>query len=239
MRPDKQLAGLLGLTDASGTLSNAYLRVYGTGAGAGIVTDPIQFHGIADRYNLNGATALASLYADATTDTLQPAVTLRSVGSNGGHAAAFTFDLARSVVYTRQGNPAWAGQERDGISPIRSDDLFYGAASFDPQPDWVDLNKVAIPQADEQQRLLANLIGQMNLSRKPLPRFWYFPKGKKAVVVMTGDQHDCGDGHAKPVPAIRGAGPAQRFGGRLGLRQGQLLRFLRNQYGRCGGQVVD
>ena len=26
------------------------------------------------------------------------------------------------------------------------------------QPDWVDLNKVAIPQADEQQRLLANLI---------------------------------------------------------------------------------
>ncbi len=40
-------------------------------------------------------------------------MTLRSVGSNGGHAAAFTYDLARSVVYTRQGNPAWAGQERD------------------------------------------------------------------------------------------------------------------------------
>ena len=28
----------------------------------------------------------------------------------------------------------------------------------DIQPDWIDLNKVAIPQADEQQRLLANLI---------------------------------------------------------------------------------
>ena len=24
------------------------------------------------------------------------------------------YDLARSVIYTRQGNPAWAGQERDG-----------------------------------------------------------------------------------------------------------------------------
>ena len=31
------------------------------------------------------------------------------------------------------------------------------------QPDWVDLNKVAIPQADEQQHLLTNLIEQMNL----------------------------------------------------------------------------
>ena len=66
-------------------------------------------------------------------------MTLRTVGANGGQAAAFTYDLARSVVYTRQGNPAWAGQERDGIAPIRSDDLFYGAAADDPQPDWVDL----------------------------------------------------------------------------------------------------
>ena len=44
-----------------------------------------------------------------------------------------------------------------------------------------------IPQADEQQRLLANLIQQMTV--KPVPRFWYFPKGKKAVVIMTGDDH--------------------------------------------------
>ena len=62
----------------------------------------------------------------------------------------------------------------------------------DVQPDWVDLNKVAIPQADEQQRLLANLIGEMNLDKKPLPRFWYFPRGEEAVVVMTGDDHASG-----------------------------------------------
>jgi len=116
-------------------------------------------------------------------------VTLRSVGSSGGQAAAFTFDLARSVVYTRQGNPAWAGQERDGVSPRRSDDLFFGNAASDPQPDWIDLNKVAIPQADEQQRLLANLILTMAADREPLPRFWYFPRGEKAVVLMTGDDH--------------------------------------------------
>ena len=52
-----------------------------------------------------------------------------------------------------------------------------------------NLDKVAIPQADEQQRLLANLIVRMNADRKPLPRFWYLPRGEKAVVVMTGDDH--------------------------------------------------
>jgi hypothetical protein len=190
MRPDKNLAGLLGLTDAGTTLAEGYLLVStASGPGKGIVGQSIQYHGTADRYTLNGATSVASLYTNATTATSSPAVSLRSVGANGGQAAAFTYDLARSIVYTRQGNPAWAGQERDGLPPMRSNDLFYGPAAFDPQPDWVDLDKVAIPQADEQQRLLANLIIQMNFDQKALPRFWYFPRGFKAVVVMTGDDH--------------------------------------------------
>ncbi len=77
----------------------------------------MQFHGIADRYSLNGATSVADLYSTATAATTAPAVTMRSVGSQGGRAAAFTYDLAKSVVYTRQGNPAWEGQERDGTGP--------------------------------------------------------------------------------------------------------------------------
>ncbi|HKI00568.1 MAG TPA: hypothetical protein VKK31_01175 [Thermoanaerobaculia bacterium] len=181
LRPDPQLAGLLGLTPASGTLANGYLLV----SSQGIVNETIQYHGTADLYTLNGATAVAALYSNATTATANPAVTLRSVGSSGGQAAAFTYDLARSVVYTRQGNPAWAGQERDGVTPRRSDDLFFGGTSTD----WIDLTKVAIPQADEQQRLLANLVLAMNADKKPLPRFWYFPRGEKAVVLMTGDDH--------------------------------------------------
>ena len=175
MRPDPQLAGLLGITAATGTVSEGYLLA----TGQGIVGDTIQFHGTADRYTLNGATAVATLYSDATTATSNPAVTLHSVGSSGGQAAAFTYDLARSIIYTRQGNPAWAGQERDGHTPKRSSDLFY--------PDWVNLDKAQIPQADEQQRLLANLI--LNMAAKPLPRFWYLPRGEKAVVLMTGDDH--------------------------------------------------
>ena len=93
--------------------------------------------------------------------------------------------------------PTWADQKRDGkINPIRSDDLFFGDASFDPQPDWIDLNKVAIPQADEQQHLLSNMITLGNLHKKPLPRFWFLPKGLKAAVVMTGDNH--GDAGMQP-----------------------------------------
>ena len=194
MRPDSQLASLLGLTAAGSTLSNGYLVVdTSTPPGNGIVSQPMQFHGTADAYTLSGASKIATLYTNPTTASPNPAVTLRTVGTSGGHAAAFSYDLATSIVYTRQGNPAWAAQERDGSTPIRSDDKFYGAATGDPQPDWVDLNnEVSVPQADEQQRLLANLILQMNLVKKPLPRFWYFPRGKKAVVVMTGDDHGNG-----------------------------------------------
>jgi hypothetical protein len=189
MRPDPQLAGLLGLTGPTATLAEGYLSVNTTsGPGVGITDQTIQFHGTADRYGVSGAATLATLYSNATTATSNPALTLRSVGTSGGEAAAFTYDLARSLVYTRQGNPAWAGQERDGQSPIRSDDLYFGGANTD----WVNLGKVAIPQADEQQRLLANLIQHMNRDRKPLPRFWYFPGNAKAVVLATGDDHGGG-----------------------------------------------
>ncbi len=191
MAPDAALGGLLGLTFTGASFSNGYLLVDTSASpGNGIVGQPIQFHGSADLYTLAGANSVARLYSTATAATGNPAVTLRSAGL--GRAAAFAYDLATSVVYTRQGNPGWAAQERDGLAPIRSDDLFLGAAVTGPQPDWVDLGKLAIPQADEQQRLLANLILHMTAGRKPLPRFWYFPNAWKAVVVMTGDDHGNG-----------------------------------------------
>ena len=45
------------------------------------------------------------------------------------------------------------------------------------------MSKIDVPQADEQQRLLANLITEMNRDKAPLPRFWYLPRGEKAAVV--------------------------------------------------------
>ncbi|QNN52181.1 DUF4082 domain-containing protein [Nocardioides mesophilus] len=128
MRPDAQLDSLLGVTTQSGTTSNGYLAVdAATGPGAGIATDTLQFHGSAKNYTLAGAQQVARLYSSATAATAFPAVTLNDVGTSGGQAAAFAFDLASSVIQTRQGNPAWAGQERDGSAPIRSDDQFFGA----------------------------------------------------------------------------------------------------------------
>ena len=207
MRPDRALAGLLGLVPASSTLPDGYIRVETSSPpGAGITAEALQFHGVADMYRVADAATVARLCPDPDTATPNPAVTLRGPGPGGGRAAAFAFDLARSVVYTRQGNQSWAGQARGGTRPIRPHDLFFGAAGFDPRPDWVDLSRVAIPQADEQQRLLVNLIEHMNLDRKPLPRFWYFPRGLRSVVVMTGDDHLRG-GTAARFEAYKAAGP--------------------------------
>lgn len=198
MRPDMSLTSLLGISAQGSVLNNAYVRVNtAVPPGIGIVSSPLQFHGTADQYILNGAVELATFYSNLSTSLAIPAVTNRAVGTAGGHAAAFAFDLAHSVVYTRQGNPAWSGQHRSGSmlcsGPCaRSVDLFFGNAPFDPQPDWVDLNNVEIPQADEMQRFLANMISDMLASKKPLPRFWYLPRGEKAEIIMTGDDHGNG-----------------------------------------------
>ena len=195
LRPDPALAGLLGLTTAGGTLSEGYVGVdTAASPGVGIVGETMQFHGTADQYTAQpGTQVVATLYTSATTATAYPAVTLRSVGTAGGSAAAFTYDLARSVVLTRQGNPAWINENRDGQSgPNRANDLFYGAMAGDAQPDLVDLTKVAIPQADEQQRLLANVVTETTRDALPLPRFWYLPRGEKAAIVMTADNHGGG-----------------------------------------------
>jgi FlgD Ig-like domain len=189
MRPGANLASLLGLSAAGSALSNGYLKVdTGSAPGAGIVGETIQYHGAADRYTLTGgARAVATLYSDATTSTSNPAVTTRTVGE--GHASAFTYDLAQSVSLTRQGNPAWAGQDHDGDTLTRANDLFQANPGL---TDWLDKSKIQIPQADEQQRLLANIITDTTIDRTPLPRFWYFPRGDKAEVVMTGDDHGSG-----------------------------------------------
>ena len=189
MRPGNELNGLAGLGPDAGDEADGYIQINTTsGPGAGLTSESMQFHNVADRRALAGAQQIASLHSGASTGALGPAVTLHNYGGAGGQVAAFTYDLARSVVYTRQGNPEWIGDDQDGISPVRPNDLFFGGSS----EDWVNLDKVRIPQADEQQRLLANLIIQMNLDRTPLPRFWYLPNGHKAAVVMTGDDHGAG-----------------------------------------------
>jgi len=190
MRPDKKLAGLLGLTDANSTRTNQYLKLdTATTPGAGITSDSMQFKGVGDNYTLSGAVSVADFYSNASTATSNPAVSYREVGSKGGTAAAFTYDLAKSVIAQHQGNRAWAGDDRDGSAPTRTNDLFYGAKIGDNQSDWTDMNKLHIPQADEQQRLLVNVMTKAMKDTTPMPRFWYLPGDNRAAVVMAGDDH--------------------------------------------------
>ena len=100
----------------------------------------------ADSYTLGTAASLATLFSNALTGTLSPAVTLRSVGPNGGEAAAFTFDFGRLGGLYAPRQPARSGRSATMLRNYPLDDLFYGAASFDPQPDWVDLNNVSFPK---------------------------------------------------------------------------------------------
>ena len=123
MRPDKRLASLLGITDASSVQSEAYLPVNtAQEPGVSIIDQTIQYHSPTDLHTLNGAAAVASIYSSPTQSTSNPAATLHSMGTNGGQVAAFTFDLAQSIA------------------------------------DCVNLDKAAVPQADELRRLLRNII---------------------------------------------------------------------------------
>ncbi|WP_162783820.1 hypothetical protein [Devosia naphthalenivorans] len=195
VRPSGELAALSGLMPASSTLDDAYLRIDTSAPpGQGLVGETIQFHGTADIVSTTpDIRTIATLFSDATSSAIAPALTIRPIGTAGGEIAAFTFDLARSVVLLGQGNLEWAGQERDGLDPIRPNDLFFGGTGDNAEPDFVDLNKVAIPQADEQMRMLSNLITHMMRDTAPLPRFWYFPKGAKALLVMAADDHGTRD----------------------------------------------
>ncbi len=179
MRPDVRLAPLLGLERAAGSTTEGYLQVdTDHPVGQGIAAEALQFHGSAGHYHLAGAQAVAWLVNGDQACTDFPAVTLYRYGQ--GQAAMWAYDLGRSVAYMRQGNPAWANQERDGRDGVRAQDAFVG---------WIDLDRIAIPQADEQMRLLSQLISAMLADVLPLPRLWYFPGMAAGMLIATGDSH--------------------------------------------------
>jgi hypothetical protein len=112
MRPDSTMADLFGLTYVN-VRPEQNLEFFAidtsTEAGSGIVGGSLQYHGAADNYTLNGGSALAYLWNSISTPSSNPAVASRNMGY--GTAVAFTFDLAKSIVMTRQGNPAWKDSE--------------------------------------------------------------------------------------------------------------------------------
>ena len=235
MAPDAQLAGLLGLTARRHPLAEGYLLVDTTSApGNGIVGQTMQFHGSANRYTLNGATVDRHALQQRTTATGSPAVTRCAVPAparrrrspttwrrrSSTRGRAIRRGRRRSATVSRRSAPTTSSSARQPATSSRT-----GSTS----------TRSAIPQADEQQRLLANLIVAMNDSRKPLPRFWYFPNGKKAVVIMTGDDHGNG-GTAGRFDQFKALEPGRLLGRELGVRARHVVRLSVDPADRCAGR---
>ena len=122
MRPDKQLAGLLGLTDAAATLPEAYLQVQTASApGAGIVAETMQFHGTADRYTPSGATTVATLFSTATTADRQSRGHRPERRFFGGPGGGFHLRSRAVRGADPPGQPGLgrSGTRRSGADPIR------------------------------------------------------------------------------------------------------------------------
>ena len=112
-KPDSKLAPIFGLTPLGSTTSEGYIKVNNsTDIGAGIVDQTMQFHGSADNYNPGLSSVIATLYSNSVTSTGFPAVTTYHIGN--GTTVFFAYDLPKTIVYLRQGNPANANQLLDG-----------------------------------------------------------------------------------------------------------------------------
>jgi hypothetical protein len=176
IRPDPQLANVLGIIPQGSSLTNGYLSIEQSNpVGAGLTATTLPLKGSADRYTLvGGAATVATLYSNQTTATTFPAVV------RYGRTATWAFDLARSVAYTRQGDPAFAGLDRDGLAPLRTNDVFFNT---------IDKDRVNLPHADIQMRLFSRMITDLLADAMPLPRLWYFPGTVRTLVVLTLDSH--------------------------------------------------
>ena len=180
MRPDPRIEGLLGIGPRAGTVADGYFSL--KEGRWGVPNTPLQFHGTADLHrSLADDRRVGAILRGHRIDTGFPAITIRqNIGAGRGQAIGVMFDIARSVALTRQGNPALAADPTGGPAP-RAARFFAG---------YLDSANYAIPQADEQQRILVALIHESIVNKVPLPRLWYLPGGRRLAVVMTGDDHN-------------------------------------------------
>ena len=114
-----------------------------------------------------------------------------------GRTAAWGFDLARSTAYVRQGDPAYAGLDRDGQAGYRTNDIFFQT---------IDLERVGVPHADVQMRLFSRVIADLLADSGPLPRLWYFPGASRTMLIPTGDSHTSNPAPYAALDRRRGIG---------------------------------
>ena len=187
--PHPELADLFGIISNEESISEKYLKIdTATVQGRGLSSRLLQLHVKTGSFALNGGKAIASFFQDKITYEAKPAVVSNSYKK--GQAVAFLYNLPQNIILTRQGNPLFAGIEKDSIPGLRGMDLF--------SEGWVDTSNNTINQADEQMALLSHCIENLMSDKKPLPRFWYFPDTLKCLVTLTNDGEYKAEGDFEP-----------------------------------------
>ena len=177
-QPGQDQADLFGIEKMPGKTGTPYMAIdTSSEEGKSLTSKRIQVHVTAEGFSLKNAKAIAWFCNKSDSEYEFPAVVTNSFGK--GQTAAFLYDLPRNIAYTRQGNPEFAGIEKDSIPGIRAMDLFTNG--------WVDTSNNVINQADEQMALLSHCIEHLSRDVKPLPRLWYFPDTLKCLVTLTND----------------------------------------------------
>ena len=166
-RPDPSIAELFGITPAAGNIADGYITIDTTSdTGRSLTGKPIQIHGITDIYTVNDGNAIATLISGRQSTDRSPAVVSNNYGK--GHSVAFLYNLPKNIVLTRQGNPLFAGIEKDSIPGLRGMDLFTDG--------WLDNSNSTINQADEQMALLSHCIEEMSTQCQTSAAFMVFSR---------------------------------------------------------------
>ncbi len=169
---------LFGIAELQGNFKGGYITIdTSLREGRSLSGRKLQLHTDARLCELKGASPIAFLTERLVNEKKFPGVVVHSFGK--GKTAAFLYNLPENIVLTRQGNPLFAGIEKDGIPGLRGMDLFTDG--------WLDNSNNIINQADEQMALLSHCIEEMSTHAKPLPRLWYFPDTLKCLVTLTND----------------------------------------------------
>ena len=163
--PDGKLAALCGVERKSEIIHGGYIQVEeGNEATAGVTSQSIQFHGSAFGYKVFDAKPVAWLDDHSVVGRSNLAIGTREIEQ--GLISFWAFDLARSIAYTRQGNPQ---------SPQENDLLWGGRRTVNQFVNWIDLDRIEIPQADEHQKLFVNVLSTAAENARPLPTTLVFP----------------------------------------------------------------
>ncbi|MEK9139099.1 MAG: hypothetical protein AAB393_18420 [Bacteroidota bacterium] len=181
--PPSGFEALLGVQELKRTITDGYVLFDSSSSvAAGLSHVPLQFFGPARLYDVAGATVVASL---SQTKAMAPSYVAAGTASyKNGKTGFIVYDLGQSIVFTRQGRPpadtTSFSVDKDGDGVFKTADLFYDSFDY--------INR-AVPQADEQQNLLVNMILGLLKEKTVLPRVWYFPDESPAIALLTGDHH--------------------------------------------------